>query len=191
MEGSSVWVRPALLPDMGYIQQIIRAEAVYLDGTERFQKQTERSRYHIATSAGPLRLTVPLKQGKTQLRTGEVLLSYDEPWPRKHLRSIKTAYGAAPYYIYFIDGLEVLLHVKYERLIDMQAAALQWLCNCFRSQTLVKLYDGTDQVPLIDLRQAPYASVQPYHQVFENQCGFLPGLSALDYLFNEGPDMTL
>jgi len=27
-----------------------------------------------------------------------------------------------------------------------------------------------------------------YHQVFEDRFGFLPGLSILDMLFNEGPD---
>ena len=29
---------------------------------------------------------------------------------------------------------------------------------------------------------------RPYYQVFSDKFGFIPGLSVLDLLFNEGPD---
>ena len=190
MTDKKVIITPVLFPEMGWIKLLEDASTIYIDGTERFQKQTSRSRYSIATSAGPLMLTVPVKQGKTQLKTGEVLISYEEPWARKHLRSIKTAYGSAPYYIYYADELEDLLQQPHERLLDLQMQMLGWLLKCFRKSCMV--LEWTDlNLPenIIDLRFQEIKPVSPYPQVFDSQNGFLQGMAAFDYLFNEGPEI--
>ena len=41
------------------------------------------------------------------------------------------------------------------------------------------------------LSSGTWALKKPYYQVFSDRFGFTPGLSALDLLFNEGPDAVL
>lgn len=206
MHSENIIANSHILPCVQEYIKIHQANKVYIDIAHRFQKQTFRNRFYIATAHGALPLIVPVCQGKTQLLLKEVKINYDQPWQRTHLRTIKSAYGSAPYFIYFMDEFERIYETQFEYLYELNNALYAWLFKQFKTQSqLSNIVDGDHYIikiegkiddlevskPTTDIReifQTDNANLiaEPYSQVFIDKTGFIPNLSILDFLFNCG-----
>jgi len=166
---------------------------------ETFQKRTIRNRAQIIGANGIQTLSVPLLKGKTQKQITDVQIAYHEDWIGNHLKTIRSAYGTAPYFDYYFPSLSSVLQKKrgllYELFMDIEA----YLVNkgfSFSPSSKTTSYTQhpnsapTDK-PLIDLRNGfKPLSIEPYEyiQVFEEKHGFIKDMSILDLLFNLGPE---
>jgi len=182
-----------LFPPLTWWQQILRCETVLLEMKEPFRKMTWRNRYRIATANGSLLLSIPVVGGRT-LKTpmNEVLIDYRQDWQKQHWRSLFSAYGRAPFFEYYGPALERLLMLRPERLIDFNLAALEWITKELRL-SIIFSEANKDQEPALDLLQQTFDEQESnirYTQVFEDRHGFIPNLSILDLLMNEGPAAT-
>lgn len=169
----------------------------FVEVHETYQKRSIRNRAELASANGRLDISVPLKKGKTQLPIGEVLISYDEPWAIHHLKVIKSAYGSAPYFDYYYPKVEKLLQLQYDKLLDLNMEVLRFFQELgyspevHTSQSYVTQEQVADNGKWVDKRSfdsVGYEGLPAYNQVFEAKYGFLSGLSALDLLFNVGPE---
>lgn len=181
-----------LFPPVSWWRQIMPCDEVLLHHEEPFRKMTWRNRYRIATANGPLLLSIPVVGGRTlKAPIGEVLIDYKQDWQKQHWRSLFSAYGRAPFFEHYGPVLERLLQQQTNRLTDFNFAALQWIVKELRLDVQIKTLDeGTNQDIALNLMQATFAEgeeKQHYTQVFEDRHGFLPNLSILDLLMNEGP----
>ncbi len=178
-------------------------DSIAIEVQETFPKQTYRNRAVIATGNGPQVLTVPVvRPNGNHTRTDQMGVSYQEPWHIRHWRAIVSAYSAAPYFLYYRDGLEIILMQPHQRLVDLNDALLRYLLkklkiNCEITYTEDYLPAGTSTSEILssDFRTTLCAKhVQPpvglpsYSQVFDTRFGFQPNLSVLDLLFNLGPE---
>lgn len=142
----------------------------------------------------------------------EVRIDYSTDWVRLHRQAIASAYGTSAYFEYYRDGFFAILDSGEERLYRLNRTLLDWLLDRLHLPAFItesraflppasadsfadrdRLVATTDEVR--DLRgrihpkKAPcYVCRKPYYQVFSGRYGFVPGLSVLDLLFNEGPD---
>ena len=152
--------------------------------------RTYRNRCDIATSAGKLRLSIPLKKPEgSKTKTKDVLLDGSAAWQKEHWRSIRTAYASAPYFEQYDKEVHQLIHTDSKYLMDLNSGILEFIHGVIdlpfeRQETAIYNADG-----IIDLRHEKFDSIEipDYFQVFSEENGFIPHLSILDLLFNEGP----
>ena len=163
---------------------------------ETYHKQTYRNRCMVMTANGVESLSVPVvKVNGNHTMTKDVVISYKEHWQQIHRRCLESAYKASPYFDHYHDYLKPVFETRFERLIELNDAALQAVLKMLKVQK--EIVHTTDYVHDVenDLREAfsPKAKVKvdsfpSYYQVFNNKFPFEPDLSVLDLIFNEGPE---
>jgi hypothetical protein len=179
-------------PTIAWCADMLKASVIFLDNQEPYRKMTFRNKYEIATANGRLKLSIPLLNGRNQrVPMSEVQIFNEEGWQQQHYKSIKNAYNRSPFFEYYELELQRLFTIKYDRLIDFNKASIDFVMQSLRiKKEIQQLGDNTIEVnkEAIDWRleqQRDFAQ-KPYYQLFENKNGFLPNLSSLDLIFNEG-----
>jgi len=203
---SSILLELQYLAPIQYFSKFVGHTQIYLEQCEHYKKGTYRNRCHIAGVNGMLRLSIPLKKGKNEQQSiREVQISNDTHWQSHHWHSIKSAYGNAPFFEYYVDTLQPFFKKKYTFLYDFNFELLQTINQLIGISTAVtetSEYQATPAVHILDARNAihpkpkyhqvdPYFQNQKYAQVFVEKTGFLPNLSILDLLFCTGPQAIL
>ncbi|MDJ0365616.1 WbqC family protein [Hymenobacter sp. H14-R3] len=195
------------LPSIAYFQQLLTADALLLDAHEHYHKQTYRNRALLLTAQGPQPLTVPVLDGARAAKvcTSDIEIDYRQNWRHRHLRTMQTAYGASPYFSYYVDYLQDIYGQKPARLWDLNLALLHLLLRCLHwplpieltTEYLTPSLSHPFTNSLLDKRDfltpkgdangagPDSPSYRPYPQVFGT--AFVPGMSMLDLLFMQGP----
>lgn len=190
-------LHPAYCPDLLVFAQLVQRPVCW-ELHDHYQKQTYRNRCYIYTDQGKQMLNIPIRHvggplGRQNYR--DVLLDNSYHWQRDHWRALQTAYRASPFFEYYEDDLKPLFHTTYEKLLEFNLESIHVLANCLgleMNESSTETYEK-DPANLVDLRtlvnakQPRRVEWPPYHQVFEEKHGFIPGLSLLDLLFNLGP----
>ncbi len=184
-------------PPVAWLALLWRSEQVTLEAYENYQKGSLRNRCYLAGPNGIQRLSIPLETGKHQQKpVRDVRIAYDEPWSRQHWRSIRTAYGNAPFFEHYADELQPFYEKRLVFLFDFNLEILHFLLRKFGWPGKVQLseqYVPAGQLPEgTDFRRdfsgeltewPPWFQAVPYPQVFTERHGFIANLSALDLLF--------
>lgn len=166
---------------------------------DNYQKQTYRNRAYIYSANGSQMLSVPVKhKGNTEghQKYKEVVIEDNFDWKKQHWKSIQTAYRTSPFFEYYEDELAPFFEKKHKRLYDMNLESVALLADIVQTKLNFTYTDSYEKSPagLLDLRGLVNAknhqqrSFQAYTQVFHEKQGFIPNLSVLDLLFNEGPN---
>ncbi len=194
------------LPNVRYFSKLAHYPLVYIEQHEHYQKGSFRNRCYIAGANGPLRLSVPLVQGKNERQPiRDVRIAYREHWQQQHWQSIRSAYGSAPFFEYYAEYLRPFFETRYDFLFDLSWALLQALAELIPVEgnlLLTESYHGKPPEGWAWLRDTIHPKPQrekpdplflplPYPQVFEEKHGFLPNLSILDLLFCTGPQSAV
>jgi hypothetical protein len=125
----------------------------------------------------------------------EIRIANDNPWQKKHWRSICTAYNSSSYFEFYKDDLEkVYLNMKHDLLIELNSRLTTLILQLLGLKIDIT-YTDTWNEPVSDddprvrfSKGSPVTGIPPYPQVFSYKFGFTDGLSILDLLFNKGPD---
>ncbi|WP_158799473.1 WbqC family protein [Pedobacter sp. L105] len=168
-----------------------------LEKEEHFPKQTYRNRATVHSPNGPLDLFLPVIKGsKYHTRMKDVRISYDFKWQRLHWLSLESCYRNSAYFEFYEDELAPFYHKKFEFLFDYNLELLQWIFKQLKKAPELQFTtEYMDDVPFEkDYRSKLHfkdpeflAPAKPYYQVFEDRNGFLPNMSIVDLLFNQGP----
>ena len=186
-----------------WYQKLYRAEEVFIERCESFQKQTYRNRCIIATTNGPQSLTVPIERGQSdQIRS--LRISDHGNWRHLHWNALKSAYGESPFFDYYQDDIRPFFEQRWDYLFDFNEAIREKMCELLDIQPKVVPTElflspaeikentfGTDYREAIRPKHPepdPDFTPKRYYQVYEQKHGFLPNLSVLDLLFNMGPE---
>ena len=192
-----------------WYQKLYRAEEVFIERCESFQKQTYRNRCIIATTNGLQALTVPVERDQGDL-ISTLRISDHGNWRHLHWNALKSAYGESPFFDYYQDDIRPFFEQRWDYLFDFNEAIREKMCELLDIQPKVSyteeyISDHREEHPLstvhypliMDYRSTirpkhpePDSDFTPkrYYQVYEQKHGFLPNLSILDLLFNMGPE---
>ena len=166
----------AYLPPVSFFTAINSGGDVLIEQYDNYCKQTYRNRCRIATASGIQTLTIPID------------------W-----NALESAYMNSPFFMYYQDDFRPFYEKKYEFLIDFNTELtlrIMELAGIKKELRLTQSYihkseDVIDLRPLAEPGVQEPATPQTYWQVFKQKHGFLPNLSAVDLLFNMGPEFPL
>jgi len=165
-----------------------------LEKFEHFPKQTYRNRTSIASPNGTLDLIVPVIKGaKVRTTYKDVKISDETRWQRLHWLSLQTCYRSSAYFEFYEDGLAPFYEKKYSFLFDYNMELFSWLLKQLKMPVDLKFTESYEPQVATDYRNAmskkevPQMQTKPYFQVFSDRNEFIPNLSIVDLLFNQGP----
>lgn len=169
------------------------AERAVIDLGERFEKQTERSRFYLLGPNGKMCLSFPLSHGENRKKSiGIQELSEEKKWKRQHWQSIKSCLGSSAFYIHYADELEDLFMREHKLLSHLSLDLLSFCCKHLNIASNYKItYTYLENIPAEnDLRDCLFTAqnFNPYIQVFSDRYDFISNLSVLDMIFNLGPE---
>lgn len=184
------------LPPIEFYKQLIdnKDTNIIFEKHEHFPKQTYRNRASIYGPNGKLNLIVPVVKGaKVHTPVKDVKISYDEDWQRLHWLSMQTSYRSSAYFEFYEDDYAPFYEKKYIFLYDYNLELFEMLKRQLKLKLDYTFSESYEKVYSLDFREnihpkkeSTYQSVQ-YYQVFEDKYNFMPNLSIVDLLFNQGP----
>jgi hypothetical protein len=185
------------LPPISYFHQLVKYRIIYIDIFENYIKQTYRNRCYLYGANGKLSLNIPvIKTTGNHTKVRDLEIDYSQPWQRMHWRSIESAYNTSPFFLYYKDAFEPFYRKQTKFLIDFNSSILTMIAKLCKIQCEIKFTEKYAEPAntIIDLRNTFSSKIKSgqqlefphYTQVFESKYGFIPGLSILDLLFNEG-----
>ncbi len=185
----------AYFPPIEYFAHIAEYSVVFMEGCESYAKQSYRNRCRILTSNGVEDLRVPVLHDGSRLIT-DIKVDYRTPWVRQTKYAIDTAYYTSPFFEYYRDELFSILDSQPSTLWEMNRRITEFFCKKIglKSEFEVTQDFKVQWDDCLDLREAIHPKressyeAKPYWQVFKEKYGFVPGLSVMDLLFNEGPE---
>ena len=196
----SVLLSSAYLPPVSFFTAINSGGDVLIEQYDNYCKQTYRNRCRIATAAGVQVLTVPIvKSSSPKQFMKDVRISDHGEWRRQHWNALESAYMNSPFFMYYQDDFRPFYENKYEFLIDFNTELTLLIMKLAGIERPIKLTEsyGKNGENLTDLRRMADPGTdeplecRPYWQVFKEKYGFLANLSAVDLLFNMGPEFPL
>jgi hypothetical protein len=133
--------QPYFCPFPGFFYKALLADVlIILDEVQFPHGTTWISRNRFKNDQGPLWMTIPVrKRGLGLQNISRVKICYDGRWPRKHLESLKTAYGNAPYLRDHLSFIEEMFSWRFEKLIDLNLAIISYLMTCLQIDTKLVL----------------------------------------------------
>lgn len=218
--------QPHFLPWLGYLDRMRRADLFISLDHVQFERRGHQNRTHILLDGLPHWLTVPVLQHSRQERIVDKQIDNSSKdvlhsWGGKHFQTLQHAYRHAPFFENYAPSLRPILESRWERLVDLNQALLDFLrdaldihtplirssslqveghrsdlilnlCLAVGADTLLAGMGGS--VRYLDREAFADAGVRIVWQDFQHpeypQCEtdtFVPGLSAIDLLFNNGP----
>jgi len=202
---TEVLLSTAYLAPIQYFTKLVSYPQIYIEHCESYLKQSYRNRTIILAANGPLQLSMPVADGpRAKGPIKDLKLSYEQPWQLMHWRGISSAYNSSPFFEYYADDLSPFFHEKkWKYLFDFNLEIQDTIFRAINLNLDIKKtieYYPQGEVPetTADFRYAihpkpqkqkadPHFFPTPYTQVFNEKWGFIPNLSILDLLFNEGP----
>ena len=155
----------------------------------------------IPTTNGPLSLTIPTNHD-ISLSMKDIRISDHANWRHVHWNALLSAYGESPFFEYYQDDIRPFFEKKYEFLFDFNMETTEKMIELLDIRPKISITEAyiqskelKEEDEIKDFRDAirpkkplPDAEFAPqrYYQVYEQKHGFLPNMSILDLLFNEG-----
>lgn len=206
----------AYFPPIEYFAAMANSRRVEIESGEMYQKQSYRTRCHINGANGLLVLTLPVLRSALKgeganshkIPTADLKIDYSKPWLLQHKRALEAAYMSSPFFEYYMDDIYEILDSGEESLLAMNTALTRKVAELIGIETPVELSGREFIMPgseilskegIFDFRDSIHPKREsnllerlqlnkPYWQVFTNKQGFVPNLTILDLLFNEGPN---
>ena len=193
----------AYLPSVSFFTAINSGGDVLIEQYDNYCKQTYRNRCRIATAGGIQTLTIPVVKADTPKQLmKDVRISDHGEWRRQHWNALESAYMNSPFFMYYQDDFRPFYEKKYEFLIDFNTELtlrIMELAGIKKDLRMTESYGEkdlrnnglngiTDFRGLIEPGKEEPENPKTYWQVFKQKYGFLPNLSAVDLLFNMGPE---
>ena len=198
--GRTAIVGSACAGSVGYYAALLAAGHVIVDtGERRLPLRHSHHRYAIAGPNGETRLTVPLV-GDTVVMgipLSEVRISEHARWRHQHWGALMAAYGKSPYFEHAAPALQsILVEGGQTHLLDLNRDLHEFVVD-FMELPITTSYEEVEpdaRLEANDWRKSlgtkcgdllPLDNV-PYYQPWADRHGFMPGMSILDLLMNEG-----
>lgn len=196
-----VLLHPSYFGPISQWTAIAKADKLFFENEDNYQKQTYRNRMYIYDANGKLTLNIPIKHSsalglktKGHQKYKDVQIENDFDWQLQHWRAFKASYQTSPFFEFYEDDLYPLYHKKYKFLMDFNYRCMDFVAESLQinwkfektEEFILNPEDKLNYRELINAKSDLGFENSKYTQVFEEKKGFLPNLCILDLIFNEG-----
>lgn len=185
------------LPCLQFFSTVLHFDEILLENNEHYVKQSYRNRCYILGANKVEMLIVPVIDGNKKIQVKDIQIDYQQRWQEVHWRTIKAAYGKAPFFEFFAEYFQQTLQKKPRFLWDLNYDLLTICLKLLQIQKTISLTETFEKEPknivfdargLINPKNTAETGIyyQPvsYQQNFGNE--FVPDLSIIDLLFCRG-----
>lgn len=200
-EEKTILLSTAYFAPIQYYSKVLSYPEIYMEQFEHFNKQTYRNRCVILGGNGPIPLIVPVVKGRgPKIIIKNIRISYDTNWQRNQWQTIISAYNSSPFFEYYKDEIRPFFELKKKFLLDLNLSIHETICELLEIENNITLTEDFEKIPneALNFREliSPKNKTEndndfqasKYTQVFSEKFQFVPNLSILDLLFNEGPN---
>ena len=196
----NVLIESHYFPSIHYFASLAKANSLYIESKETFQKQSFRNRCEIYNGQKKISLVVPVNHRTRHFSIEQLEIDYSERWQNQHWRTIQAAYGKAPFFDYYAPEIKTLIYSNEKFLFNLNQKILQqfliWFPNIQLKTEVTTSYQTSVSDNFIDLRSVIHPKKKNrsiewirYNQHFNTD--FVPNLSIIDILMCEGPAASL
>ncbi|MFH2143243.1 MAG: WbqC family protein [Bacteroidota bacterium] len=195
-------ISTAYFPPIQLAGKFLSYDAIFIEKEENYLKQSYRNRCCILSANGVQILSIPVKKLETiKTKIKDIRIDYEyDSWIKIHIKSIESAYGHSPYFEYYFDDIKNIILKRTDFLYDLNLMTIELMISWIHSDA--KLFHTTDFENSTDIADFRY-KIHPkkrfnkkddnfrpmsYNQVFSDRFSFIPNLSIIDLIFNEGPN---
>ncbi len=194
-----ILLHPTYFPSIAHFIGFLNHDSILFEKEDNYQKQTYRNRTYVYGANGKQILTVPIKHTKedNHQKYREVKIENNFPWQKEHWKTLQTAYRTSPFFEFYEDDIAPIFEEQHQFLYDLNIKTIKTICNCLDIPlhfSFTKTYEKNivdnfiDGRSLVNAKKENYQNFEKYTQVFNEKHGFIPNLSILDLLCNEGPN---
>ncbi len=181
--------------NINYYNILSKNKNIVINPDFAYQKGWLSNKCSIVGANGIIDLSVPLLGGRNQKTAyKDVKIAYTQNWQQQHFRAIKSCYGNAPYFDFYLPVFEKIFTQKFERLFDLNIHILEKMIHLLKLDLKIEIVDTPFEIAEILFTKANIQQNQElnnskivYPQVFEDRLGFVPNLSIIDLVMCMGP----
>ncbi len=131
--------QPAYLPWLGYLDRMAKADVFVILDHVQFERRNFQNRVMIRLEDDSRWLTVPVVQVSQKETIVEKCVDNSESgsraWGPTHFKTLKYAYRKAPFFDQYAPRLQQILEARWEKLVDLDLAMLDFLRESFEIRT--------------------------------------------------------
>lgn len=131
--------QPHYIPWLGYLDRMVRSDLFIVLDHVQFERRNYQNRAMIRLEDEARWLTVPVVQVSQKERIIDKGVDNSESgsraWGPTHFKTLKYAYRKAPFFAQYAPRLQQILEARWDRLVDLDLAMLDFLRECFEIRT--------------------------------------------------------
>ena len=137
--------QPAYLPWGGYIKRIALSDTFIVLDNVQFEKNSYTNRNKVKTANGTSWLTVPVNlKGHTSNSIKDIAIENNQPWPKKHWKTIQQNYGKSPYFSLHEEFFTQMYTKKWVFLHELNSHFLKYVLDILEIDTNIVYLSDTD-----------------------------------------------
>ena len=201
-ENNPLILPPQLLGSTAYYALIAAADSVVIDCRMNFDKRFKS--IHRCTIDGANNtsvLTIPIQkpQSLSKAKWSDIIISSHGAWWNEFLTALHSAYGRTPFFEFYIDDFAPLFtkNTAGMSILELDIKLDQLMLRLLQIDTPVTYLTDFDKTGFRGSQSEFNNSLEQsvkiveYYQIRALKHGFKPLLSAVDLLFNMGPESPL
>ena len=131
--------QPHYVPWLGYLDRMVKADLFIVLDHVQFERRNYQNRTMIRLEGEGRWLTVPVVQLSQKERIVDKRVDNSEEgsraWGPNHFKTLKYAYRKAPYFETYAPRLREILEARWDKLVDLDMAMLDFLREAFQIRT--------------------------------------------------------
>jgi hypothetical protein len=131
--------QPHYVPWLGYLDRMVKADVFIILDHVQFERRNYQNRTAIRCDDQQKWLTVPVVQVSQKETILEKMVDNSEgqnrAWGPTHFKTLKYAYRKAPFFNQYAPRLQQILEARWEKLVDLDLAMLDFLRETFEIRT--------------------------------------------------------
>lgn len=131
-------------PWVGFLEQILLADAFVVYDDVQFSKGSFTNRVQIKTATGSRWLTLPLSGLRLGQKINEVQLNNKKDWRRAHLDKLQQAYREAPFLMDMLDLVDRVFAGSYSSLAEISSRSMFEVAKYFDLTVDLSQFNSVD-----------------------------------------------